>query len=115
MVLFAMCLLAPLGWGLGWLRGRLGPSGMLSLAPALWCGWEMVRTWTPIGNPWFSLGHAFWKLTPLIQIADLGSYYLHQLRDLHLYLGGSGQTAAPRPAGHPAACPGHGAAAAQCG
>ena len=76
MIVFAMCLCAPLGWGLGWLRQRLGPSGMLWLAPAFWCGWEMVRTWTPIGNPFFSLGHAFWKLTPLIQIADLGSYFL---------------------------------------
>lgn len=76
MVLFAMLLCLPLGWGLAYLRERLGPGGMLAWAPALWCGWEMARTWTPIGNPWFSLGHAWWKLTPLIQIADLGSYFL---------------------------------------
>jgi len=76
MVVFAMLLCVPLGWGLGYLRSRLGPDGMLAWAPALWCGWELVRTWTPIGNPWFSLGHAFWKLPSLIQIADLGSYFL---------------------------------------
>ncbi len=58
--------------------------------PAVWVGLEYVRTHFPTGFPflatwcqyqsfgfgWYQLGHAFHRVLPLIQVADLGGVYL---------------------------------------
>lgn len=64
-----------LGLLLAGLRRRLGPAGMLALAPAAWAGWEMFRGWPPGGTPWFALGHAFWKLPCFLQLCEWTSYF----------------------------------------
>lgn len=66
---------ALLGLALLRLRDRHGPDALLRYAPAIWTAWEMVRCWSAAGIPWLALGHAFWKLPVMIQIAELTSYY----------------------------------------
>ncbi len=74
MVLFAAAFTWPLGTLLGWLRVRRGADAMLWLAPLLWCGWELARTWGPFGCPWFAVAHGLWKLPVLCQVAEVTGY-----------------------------------------
>lgn len=63
-----------LGAMLGRLRARCGPAGLLTWAPLAWCGWEMIRTWSPFGTAWGCLAHAWWKLPALLQPCELTGY-----------------------------------------
>ena len=96
MALFAWpggALYCGLSWPLAvWLLRRLDRAGLppVVAVPAVWVGLEYLRTHFPTGFPflagwfqyqsigfgWYQLGHAFHRVLPLIQVADLGGVYL---------------------------------------
>ncbi|MBI2301877.1 MAG: hypothetical protein HYU66_23485 [Armatimonadetes bacterium] len=64
-----------LGLALAVIRQRRGAAFMLAWSPVVWTGWEVLRTWTPAGLPWFAPAHAFWKLPVFYQIAEYTGYF----------------------------------------
>ena len=43
--------------------------------PVVWTGIEILRTYNPLGFPWFLLGHSQIRALPMVQIADLAGVY----------------------------------------
>lgn len=43
--------------------------------PVVWTGVELLRTYNPLGFPWFLLGHSQITALPMVQIADVGGAY----------------------------------------
>ncbi len=46
-------------------------TGLIWIAPPLWCALEALRGVFLSGFPWALIGYSQWRLTPLIQVADL--------------------------------------------
>jgi apolipoprotein N-acyltransferase len=58
---------------LAWLRPK--PTALLFIAPALWCGLEILRTHLFSGFPWALLGYSQYDHLWLLQSADLFGVY----------------------------------------
>jgi apolipoprotein N-acyltransferase len=58
---------------LAWLRPT--PKQLVVLAPILWIGLELARTWLFTGFPWALLGYSQYDHLALIQISDLVGVY----------------------------------------
>lgn len=43
--------------------------------PVIWTGIEILRTYNPLGFPWFLLGHSQIRLLPMVQVADVAGVY----------------------------------------
>lgn len=43
--------------------------------PVVWTAIEILRTYNPLGFPWFFIGHSQIRLLPMIQVADLAGVY----------------------------------------
>jgi apolipoprotein N-acyltransferase len=79
LVLVALATYCALYWGavaaaVAWLGGPLG-AGAIWLAPALWVGSELARTYLFSGFPWGLLGYVPYRRLPLIQIAAWTGVY----------------------------------------
>lgn len=71
----AMATFLALGWPLFLLVARSAVRGLslplMLVAPVAWVADEYYRGWALTGLPWFFLGHAQYRVLPLIQVADL--------------------------------------------
>jgi len=76
--LFMACFALTIAWWIAYkgLRPRLGNPLMMLSIPALWVGWEYLRSVLFSGFPWNPLGVSQYANLPLIQTAQIGGVYL---------------------------------------
>lgn len=76
--LFMACFTLTVAWWVACkgLRPRLGNPLMMLSTPALWVGWEYLRSTLFSGFPWNPLGVSQYANLPLIQTAQIGGVYL---------------------------------------